>query len=76
MLYVALALVGCLAVVSISFASITRWLVRQQARERELLTNQLCNLAGRPWQDPPSWREPTLDTLPELEYVSTPEQLP
>lgn len=76
MLYVALGLVVALAIVSVSFLSIIRWLVRQQVRERDLLVNQLCNLAGRPWQEPPAWHEPATEPELELAYIATPEQLP
>ena len=34
-------------------AALFRNLVRQQARERELLLNQIMHLAGRTWQPPP-----------------------
>jgi hypothetical protein len=34
-------------------AALFRGLVRQQARERELLLNQIMHLAGRTWQPPP-----------------------
>lgn len=62
MLYVALGLVVALCAVTIAFTSILRWTVRQQARERERLVDQLCYLAGRTWNDPPSHRtEPELD---------------
>lgn len=54
MLYVILALVAALVVEALAFGGIIRSLVRQQARERDLLVNQMCSLAGKPWQDPPS----------------------
>ena len=46
---------------------------RQAARERDLLVNQLCNLAGRPWQEPP--REPR-DTAEKPEPTVLPHLLP
>jgi hypothetical protein len=46
----ALVLVACTIYLS---ATILRGMVRQQARERELLLNQIMHLAGRTWQPPP-----------------------
>ena len=43
-----------LAVSTVVFASIVRSLIRQAARERDLLLNQLMHLAGRTWQEPPA----------------------
>lgn len=81
MLYVALALAVAIAVVAITFASVIRWLIRQHARERDLLINQLLNLAGRPWRDPPRFDQPIPSddetiAFPEFVYTPTPEQLP
>ena len=76
MLYVALSLVVALALVTIAFTSILRWQIRQAARREDQLVNQLCALAGRPWQEPPAWRAPEAVTEPELAFVSAPEQLP
>jgi len=56
MLYVALAALAALVVVTISFAGVIRWGLRQQARERERLVDQICYLSGRAWNDPPSHR--------------------
>jgi hypothetical protein len=77
MLYVALSSIAALVVVTISFAGVVRWGLRQQARERERLVDQLCYLTGRPWNDPPS-REP--DPEPERDWENTwesqaPEQM-
>lgn len=75
MIYVALAEAAVLAVACLSFTGIIRWQIRQAARERELLVNQVCALAGRPWQEPPAMvYEPERE--PELLYAATPEQLP
>lgn len=49
----AAALVAAVAV----FAGLVRSLIRQHARERDLLVNQLCHLAGRTWSPPPA-RDP------------------
>jgi hypothetical protein len=76
MLYVALAEAVVLGIAFISFASIARWSIRQQARERELLVNQVCSLAGRPWQEPPAWHStPELGPDPLEEAWTTPEQM-
>lgn len=48
----------CIAVLalapSVAFASLIRSLIRQHARERELLLNQIMHLAGRTWTPPPA----------------------
>ena len=76
MMYVALIEGVALIATALSFAGIVRWLVRQQARERELLVNQVCSLAGRPWREPPSWHpEPVPEDDLEL-LVASPEQWP
>jgi len=74
MLYVALASIGALVVVTISFAGVIRWGIRQHAREREQLVNQVCYLSGRTWQDPPSFTSPALEIPPD-EAWTTPEQM-
>lgn len=56
MVYVAVGALVIVAVQAVAFTSILRYVVRQGSRERELLVNQLCHLAGRPWREPP--REP------------------
>jgi len=53
-LAVALAALAVLALAIYLCAAMVRGLVRQQARERELLLNQIMHLAGRTWQPPPS----------------------
>ena len=52
-LAVAIAALVVLAVALYLSAALFRNLVRQQARERELLLNQIMHLAGRTWQPPP-----------------------
>lgn len=53
MIYVAcLALVG-LVVVALAFAQVIRQLIREHARERQLMLNQLMHLAGRTWEPAP-----------------------
>lgn len=65
MLYVSVALVVVLAVVVLAFTSILRWTIRQHARERERLVDQLCYLSGRTWNDPPSHVPPSLEAVPD-----------
>jgi len=50
------ALVEALAIVALAvvFAGLVRSLLRQQARERDLLLNQIMHLAGRTWEPPPA----------------------
>ena len=73
MFYVALLEGVALIVTVLAFTSLLRWHIRQAARDRDLLVNQLCNLAGRPWQDPPSFREP--EEEPEDITWAIPEQM-
>lgn len=74
MTVVAVALVALLAVTVLLSARERRSLVRQQARERELLLNQIMHLAGRTWTPPPAdnaWAPPA----DEVErWTPTPEQ--
>lgn len=50
---------------------------REHARERELLTNQLLNLAGKPWQEAPASLRPVPDLVDEpLVYIASPEYSP
>ena len=51
--WVAIAALTVLALALYLAAALFRGLVRQQARERELLLNQIMHLAGRTWQPPP-----------------------
>ena len=75
MLYVALSAIGALVVVTISFAGVIRWGIRQHAREREQLVNQVCYLSGKTWQDPPSFENlPSLEMPPD-EVWTSPEQM-
>lgn len=80
MLYVALVLAGALVAVVISFAGVVRSLVRQHARERDLLINQLLHATGKPWQPAPE-TEAQRSRLAERHerersFTLTPEQEP
>lgn len=54
MLYVALTEAAMLFVLVAVFAGLVRSLVRQHGRREDLLLNQMCNLAGKPWQPAPA----------------------
>jgi hypothetical protein len=73
-LAVAIAALVVLAFALYLSAALFRNLVRQQARERELLLNQIMHLAGRTWQPPPQLE---LVQLGEEDVtMSDPAQLP
>lgn len=74
MLYVALAALGVAALAVVVFGNLLRIERRQSARREDLLINQVCNLAGRPWQQAPASIPFVMEELPEL--VMSPEQLP
>lgn len=81
MLYVALAEAALLLAVVTVFAGVVRSLIRQHARERDLLLNQMLNLAGKPWQPSPAtdqldeWRQRLEDVRQERrEWTTSPEQ--
>ena len=76
MLYVALAAVAATCLVTLAFSALLRSQLRQAARREDLLVNQVCSLAGRPWQSPPS-RENPPPLEEELErFLTIPERLP
>ena len=78
MVYVAGSLVVALCVVTIAFTGILRWTIRQHARERERLVDQLCHLSGRTWNDPPSHREVAAEIDLDAAYTwesPAPEQM-
>jgi hypothetical protein len=75
---VAVALVAALVVALASFTSLVRSLIRQHARERDLLVNQILHLSGRTWTPPPAdeWA-PATDGEPLVrEWTAQPEQEP
>ena len=76
MLYVAIAGVASSAVIAIVLGNLLRIVIRQGARERELLVNQVCRLSGKPWAAPPAWDSEEIDTAEELVLISSPEQFP
>ena len=54
MTYVALTEAVALVALAMVFAGLVRSMIRQQARERELLLDKLMHLAGRTWTPPPA----------------------
>lgn len=55
--------------------SLVRWLVRQQAKERERLLDQLFHAVRNPWRPAPAMEIP--DALPdEPDYIFSPEGEP
>jgi len=53
-IYVALVEALALVALAVVFAGLVRSLLRQQARERDLLLNKVMFLAGRTWEPPPA----------------------
>jgi hypothetical protein len=72
MTYVALTLAGGLAVVVVAFAGLLRSILRQQARERDLLLNQIMHLSGRTWTPPPAAANGDEKHEPD-QFTATPE---
>ncbi len=74
----ALAVIWLLIIAVVAQAQLAKSMVREHARERQLLLNQLLNLAGKPWLPAPA------ETLPEPEpepfgepiLMTGPDQLP
>ena len=58
MLAVAIAAIVALALVALALAHALRAQIRQAARREDLLVNQVCALAGKPWLEPPSYDRP------------------
>jgi hypothetical protein len=72
MMYVALGALAVAALAVVCFAPILRYVVRQSARDRELLINQLCHVTGRPWQEAPAYQVEDGN----VPLVASPEQMP
>ncbi len=75
MIYVALAEAAALTVVVVAFTGLLRSQSRAHARREDLLVNQVCSLAGRPWQPPPAQRDEPVEDQP-VALVHNPEQYP
>jgi hypothetical protein len=51
--------------------------IRRHGREREKLINQICHLAGKPWQPAPASEPPPVIEDPDRDrYIYAPDQLP
>lgn len=73
--FVALAEAIALVALVVSFAGLLRANTRQAARERQVLIDKMCHLAGNPWTLPPA---DTFDPEPDPEpvvYLASPEQI-
>jgi hypothetical protein len=53
-IYVAALEAVALVALTMVFAGLVRSLIRQQARERDMLLDKLMHLAGRTWTPPPT----------------------
>jgi hypothetical protein len=76
MIYVALALVAANAGLVAAFANLLRSQQRSQARERDLLLNQVMHLSGKPWQPAPADERPEPTPPPDPRpprYTASPE---
>jgi len=74
MLYLALAEAALLLVVVTVFSGLVRSLIRQHARREDLLLNQMCNLAGKPWQPAPANEREELEPAEPRYWTTSPEQ--
>jgi hypothetical protein len=73
MIYIAFTALAVSAVTALALASVVRSLVRQQARERDLLINQVMHLSNKTWTPPPA-REPQPEAKPR--ETLNPDMLP
>lgn len=76
---VALTVVSVALVVTVAgFVSLLRSVQHAAARERQILLDRLCHLAGRNWTVPPAdeWRPPAGDEPLVRMFTATPEQQP
>jgi hypothetical protein len=58
-IYLALGIALAANLATVTLISLIARLQRQNDRARDLLLNQLLNLAGKPWQMPPAEEPPT-----------------
>jgi hypothetical protein len=73
---VILAALVCVTALLI-FGAILDGVLRRQARERDRLINQICHLAGKPWQPAPASEPPPVVEDPDDgRYIHSPDQLP
>lgn len=82
MLYVALVLSALLVVTVVAFTGLIRSLIRSNARERDLLLNQLLHASGKTWQPPPKLEPVVTSAWPAepvervIRFTESPEQFP
>lgn len=79
MIYITVAAIVALALVSVAALHTVGQLLRSHARERNLMLNQLLHLAGRTWQQPPA-DEPAVPFDPDEDldhrFETSPSQMP
>ena len=75
MVYVTLAALAAAVLEVLTFARIISTQARAHARREDLLVNQICSLAGKPWEPPPA-REPFTATHSSSGVVRNLDQQP
>lgn len=78
MIWICLALVAAWCITLSAAMQLARSERRQHARERDLMLNQLLNLAGKPWQPAPATTVQRTDDgeFTPAGWTWTPEQNP
>lgn len=74
--WIAAGELAALALVTVTFLRIVTRLIREQARERQLLINQLLHATGQTWQPPPSEPDRRPPEPERARYAAAPEQFP
>lgn len=69
MIYVAVAAIVALGLVTAGLLNVVRGMVRQHARERDALLDKIMHLAGRTWTPPPADQPPESEPDEEPLYV-------
>jgi hypothetical protein len=74
-IYIAGAALAVAAITAVVLGNLLRIVIRQGARERELLVNQICHLSNKPWQEAPAYEEhelveSSLSSVPPEQYFS------
>jgi hypothetical protein len=73
-IYVAALEAVALVALTMVFAGLVRSMIRQQARERELILDKLMHLAGRTWTPPPASEPVAEEPIEYDEYEAAPFQ--
>ena len=76
MTYVALAALALNALTVLGFLHLIARSARAHARREDLMLNQMLNLAGRPWQPPPSFEAPDFGPEPDEAFEDVDQVLP